>query len=198
MEKPSFIRTLEQKKLILASQSPRRQYLLRELGLNFELKVKSVDEDFSPDLKREEIPLYLSKLKAAAFSNEELESNAIIITADTIVWIENQVLNKPKDSKEAVRMIKFLSGKSHEVITAVTLKSKNKTHSFFAVTTVHFKKMSDEEINYYVDKYTPLDKAGAYGAQEWIGYVGIEKIEGSYFNVMGLPVKELYEELIKF
>lgn len=184
-------------KLILASKSPRRQYLLKELGLSFEIITKEVDETFPSELKAQEIPLYLCEHKANAF-DRELNDNTIVITADTIVWVEGQVLNKPVDYADAVRMLELLSGKMHEVYTAVCLKSKKHTSSFYALTKVYFKHLSPEEIHYYVTNYQPYDKAGAYGAQEWIGYIGVEKIEGSYFNVMGLPVKELYEELLKF
>lgn len=184
-------------KIILASQSPRRQYLLKELGIEFEVKIRDVDEEFPEYLRRYEIPLYLCEKKAAAY-NDDLEDGQLLITADTIVWLDNDPLNKPKDRDDAIRMLNALSGRMHEVITAVCLKSKEKTTSFYAVTDVYFKDLSTEEIEYYVDNYKPFDKAGAYGAQEWIGYIGIDKIHGSYFNVMGLPVKELYEELMKF
>jgi septum formation protein len=184
-------------KFILASKSPRRQYLLNELGLNFEVHTKEVDESFSPDLTAENIPLYLCKKKADAF-DEELADNTIVITADTIVWIEGQVLNKPENYEDAVRMLRLLSGKMHEVYTGVCLKSKNKITTFYALTKVYFKTLTQEEIEYYINNYNPYDKAGAYGAQEWIGYIAVEKIEGTYFNVMGLPLKELYEELLKF
>lgn len=194
---PSSASGILNKKIILASQSPRRQHLLKDLGFDFELKVKEVNEVFSTELKREEIPLYLSQLKANAFEGE-LDEKTIVITADTVVWIEDQVLNKPLDADDAKKMLSLLSGKMHEVITAVTLQSKGKSKSFYAVTKVYFKKLSEDEIDFYVTNYKPFDKAGAYGAQEWIGYIAVEKIEGSYFNVMGLPVKELYEELVAF
>ncbi len=188
---------LKNRKYILASKSPRRQVLLKDLGLEFEIKTKEVDESFSEHFKAQEIPLYLSKKKADAF-DEELDENTIVITADTIVWIDNQALNKPESESDAVRMLKQLSGRKHEVYTGVTLKSKSKTKSFYSLTNVYFKRLQDFEIDYYVKNYNPYDKAGAYGAQEWIGYIAVEKIEGSYFNVMGLPVKELYEELLLF
>ena len=182
---------------ILASKSPRRQFLIKDLGLNFEIATKEVDESFPSELKAEQISLYLCEKKAMAF-DEELNDNTIVITADTIVWIDNQVLNKPENYDDAVRMLKLLSGKMHKVYTGVCLKSKHKIKSFYAVTNVSFKTLSDYEIEYYIRNFHPYDKAGAYGAQEWIGYIAVEKIEGSYFNVMGLPVKELYEELLKF
>lgn len=188
---------LKKMNVLLASKSPRRQYLLKELGLNFEVKTKDVDESFPEHLQAQEIPLYLCRKKADAF-DEELTENTIVITADTIVWVDNQVLNKPEHYDDAVRMLKLLSGKKHEVYTGVCLKSVSKIKTFYAKTDVYFKVLTDEEIDYYITNYNPYDKAGAYGAQEWIGYIAVEKIVGSYFNVMGLPVKELYEELIAF
>lgn len=182
---------------ILASKSPRRKFLLKDLGLHFEVHTKEVDESFPESLKAEEIPLHLCKKKADAF-DRELDENTIVITADTIVWINGHVLNKPEDYEDAVRMLKILSGKMHEVYTAVCIKSKHKTKVFYSLTKVYFKPLSEYEIEYYIKNFHPYDKAGAYGAQEWIGYIAVEKIEGSYFNVMGLPVRELYEELIKF
>ena len=190
---------LKKYELLLASKSPRRQYLLKELGLDFEVRTKEVDESFPDNLKAQEIPLYLCEKKANAF-DEELKDNTIVITADTIVWLPqtNEVLNKPEDFKDAVRMLQLLSGKMHEVYTGVCLKSKNKTKSFSALTKVYFKPLTLQEIEFYINNYKPFDKAGSYGAQDWIGLVAVEKIEGTYFNVMGLPVKELYEELLKF
>ena len=182
---------------ILASKSPRRQFLLKDLGLNFEVHTKEVDESFSPKLVAEQIPLYLCEKKAHAF-DDELADNSIVITADTIVWVDGQVLNKPVDYDDAVRMLKLLSGRMHEVFTGVCLKSNSKMKSFYSVTKVYFKHLTDDEINYYLTNYKPYDKAGAYGAQEWIGYIAVERIEGSYFNVMGLPLKELYEQLMIF
>lgn len=188
---------LKKRRLILASKSPRRQFLLKDLGLNFEVHTKEVDESFSDDLKAQDIPLYLCKKKADAFE-AELDENTIVITADTIVWVNGHVLNKPEDHPDAVRMLKILSGNMHEVYTGVCLRSTHKTKTFYSLTKVYFKPLSDEEIEYYVSNYKPFDKAGAYGAQEWIGYIAVEKIQGSYFNVMGLPLKELYEELLSF
>lgn len=188
---------LKKHHFILASKSPRRQYLLKELGLTFDIHTKDVDESFPEQLKAQEIPLYLCEKKANAF-DAELADESIVITSDTIVWVDGQVLNKPVDKADAVRMLQLLSGKMHEVFTGVCLKSKRKTTSFYACTKVYFKTLSLQEINYYIENYSPYDKAGAYGAQEWIGYIAVEKIEGSYFNVMGLPLKELYEELLRF
>lgn len=193
----SLIKNLSGKKIILASKSPRRKQLLAGLGISFEVKTKEVDESFPAHLKKEKIPLFLCRKKAEAFMGE-LKKNTLIITADTIVWLNNKAVNKPADREEAVEMLKMLSGKMHTVYTAVCIKSLMKTRSFSDETDVFFKKLSKEEIGYYVNKYQPYDKAGAYGAQEFIGYIGIEKISGSYFNVMGLPVKKVYEELMKF
>jgi len=182
---------------ILASKSPRRQFLLKDLGLNFEVHTKDVDESFADHLKAEEIPLYLCEKKAMAF-DAELHDNTIVITADTVVWINGQVLNKPENFDDAVRMLQLLSGNMHEVFTGVCIRSKHKTKTFYSRTAVYFKHLSQSEIEYYINNYNPYDKAGAYGAQEWIGYIAVERIDGSYFNVMGLPLKELYEELLAF
>ncbi|MFH1319825.1 MAG: Maf family nucleotide pyrophosphatase [Bacteroidota bacterium] len=184
-------------KIILASKSPRRQQLLKALGLKFDVRTKKVREDYPSDLKREQIALYLCELKANAFENE-LDKNTLLITADTIVWIDDKTINKPADFDEAVQVLEMLSGRMHEVITGVCFKTRQKTRSFFVVTKVYFKKLTNQEITYYVKNFKPYDKAGAYGIQEWIGSVGIKKIEGSYFNVVGLPIKELYKELMEF
>jgi septum formation protein len=186
---------LKNRNIILGSQSPRRQYLLKELGLEFVTQSKDVEESFPAHLQAQEIPLFLCQKKAAAF---KLADNDIVITADTVVWVDGQVLNKPADYEQAVAMLTLLSGKKHEVFTGVCLKSSTKTKSFYVGTDVYFKTLSVEEIDYYVTNFKPYDKAGAYGAQEFIGYIAIEKFDGSYFNVMGLPVKELYEELLAF
>ena len=183
--------------IILASKSPRRQELLKSLNLDFEIKTKEVEEIFPPALFREEIPVFLSNLKAKAFENE-INANDLIITSDTIVWHENEQLGKPKDANEAQEMLQSLAGKQHEVITAVTLFTKDKKTTFYDVTKVFFKELSNEEIDFYIQNYQPFDKAGSYGIQEWIGFAGIEKIEGDYFNVVGLPMHKLYLELNKF
>lgn len=183
--------------IILGSKSPRRQYLLRELGIQFVIETKDVDESFPEHLQGEEIPLYLCHKKADAFDGK-LKEDTILITADTIVWINGHVLNKPADAEEARTMLRELSGNRHEVYTGVCLKSIKKVVTFSVKTAVYFKELSEGEIEFYVSTYKPFDKAGAYGAQEWIGYIAMERIEGSYFNVMGLPVKELYDELCNF
>jgi len=185
---------LKDYKIILASSSPRRQEIFKELNIPFTVKVKHVNEHYPSNLKGMAITNYLAKLKAKPFKNE-LDTNKIIITADTIVWLNNNSLEKPKDKEDAVKMLKLLSGKMHEVITSVCIKTLDLEKTFSSITKVYFKELSDNEINYYVEKYHPLDKAGAYGIQEWIGFIGVTKLEGSYFNVMGLPIDKLYEEL---
>jgi len=183
--------------IILASKSPRRQDLLKGLGFEFEIRTKEVEEHYPSHLKREDVALFLSELKADAFKNE-LSNNEILITSDTIVCIDDEILGKPEGEKGAIKMLQQLSGKKHEVITAVTLCSAQKKKSFFVTTAVYFKVLTNREIEYYVANFQPYDKAGSYGIQEWIGYIGIEKIEGSYFNVMGLPTHQLYEQLLNF
>lgn len=184
--------------IILASKSPRRQYLLKELGFNFIIDTSfDVDEVYSDSLTKNEIPVYLSELKANAFK-KPIAENEVLLTADTIVWLDGQMVGKPRDREDAVDILRSLSGNMHEVITGVCLRSNRKTKTFTALSEVYFKTLDDDEINYYIDNYQPFDKAGAYGVQEWIGYVGVEKIHGSYFNVMGLPIQKLYVELIKF
>lgn len=185
-------------RIILASASPRRKQLLEGLGLQFSIQPVEADESQWPSsLQAEAIPLYLAEHKSREFPRT-LESDELLITSDTVVWCEGQVLNKPADFSEAFTMLRQLSGKMHEVFTAVCLRSENKKSLFFDRTRVYFRELSDQEINFYITQYKPFDKAGAYGAQDWIGYVGVERIEGSYFNVMGLPLKMLYEELSRF
>lgn len=188
---------LTDKKIILASKSPRRRELLAGLNIPFEVIIHEIDEVFPDGLSMEEIPVYLAKLKALPF-DDELRDDTLVITADTIVWIDGTVLGKPDDYEHAAVMLRQLSGKKHVVVTGVCLTSKEKQVAFSATTDVYFKDLSDSEIDYYLNNYHPYDKAGSYGVQEWIGYIAIERIEGSYFNVMGLPVQRLYEELLKF
>jgi len=188
---------LEHKQIKLASKSPRRQQLLQGLGLSFEVWSKEVDESYPIDLQREEIPLFLASKKADAFRDELTESD-ILVTADTIVWIDGQVLNKPADRAEAIHMISLLNGTTHEVYTGVSIVSRERTELLWDRTGVHFTTLTPTEIAFYVDQYAPFDKAGSYGAQDWIGLVGIDKLEGSYFNVMGLPVNKVYQALKNF
>ncbi len=188
---------LQGKHLILASGSPRRQHFFQELDLEFEIRLKEIKEDYPNHLKKEEITDYLAKLKASPFKNE-LKENDILITADTIVWLNNKAIGKPKNTEDAENMLKTLSGKSHKVISSVCITSAEKQIVFNDVTEVTFKVLSKEEIQFYIKKYQPFDKAGSYGIQEWIGYIGIEKITGSYFNVMGFPVHKFYQQLLIF
>lgn len=185
---------LKGKELILASASPRRKWLMEELGLEFSIHPKNVEEVYPDDLKREEIPMFLSKLKASAFSEQELEGK-IVLAADTIVWLNDRELQKPVDLEDAKRMIRLLSGATHEVYTAITVRTSDQVISDFDRTEVHFRELTEDEIDFYVQKYKPLDKAGAYGIQEWIGYIGIDRIDGCYFNVMGLPLRKVYKAL---
>ncbi len=188
---------LKNNHLILASGSPRRQHFLKELKLDFEIRLKEVDEVYPNHLKREEITDYLSKLKASPFKNELKESD-ILITADTIVWLDNKAIGKPKNEIDAQVMLAKLSAKTHEVISSVCITSNEKQVVFNDITQVTFKELSKNEMEFYIKEYQPFDKAGSYGIQEWIGYIGIEKIEGSYFNVMGFPVHKFYRELLNF
>ncbi len=182
---------------ILASKSPRRQELLKSLGIDFQVQVKAVNENYPPNLPKNEIPVFLAELKSLPFAGS-LKKNDLLITADTIVYLEGEVLGKPATEKEAKQMLRKLSGKEHEVISGVCLTSVKKKRSFYAVTFVRFKDLTDKEINHYVDVYHPFDKAGSYGIQEWIGTIGITRIEGSFYNVMGLPIQKLYTEIQKF
>ena len=193
-----FIPNINNYKIVLASQSPRRHHLLKEIGIEYTVVVKQFgDELYPPNLIRENIAVYLAKHKSSFFDND-IKDNEIIITADTIVWLNNEVLNKPVDFNDAVSILQKISGNCHQVYTGVCLKSNTKMVTFFSCTDVYFRKLTLEEIHYYIEKYKPYDKAGAYGVQEWIGYVGVEKINGSFFNVMGLPIQKLYTELNKF
>lgn len=184
--------------IILGSNSPRRRELLAGLDLDFEVKViPGLEEHYPTTLQPEEIPVFLAKQKAAAYI-PTLPEKTLLITADTIVWNRNEVIGKPKNREEAIRMLQSLSGHEHHVVTGVCLTTTEKQKAFSVISAVKFATLTDEEIGYYVDKYQPFDKAGAYGIQEWIGYVGVESINGSFYNVMGLPVQRLYQELKKF
>ena len=182
---------------ILASRSPRRQQLLRELGINFETRIFDFEEDFPDELSGSEIAEFLAYKKSRYFK-DTISDSEIVITADTIVWCSNEVLNKPSDYSDAFRILKSISGKTHDVITGVTFLSAYGDHTFSETTKVTFADLQDEEIDFYINEFKPYDKAGAYGIQEWIGLAGITSIEGSYFNVMGLPVRKLYAELKKY
>jgi len=187
---------LKNKHIILASGSPRRQHFFNELGLDFEIRIKEVDEIYPSHLTEVEITDFLAKLKARPFQNE-LKSNDLLVTADTIVWLDNKAIGKPKNILEAKAMLSNLSGKTHKVISSVCITTKSKQTLINDTTFVKFKILSKSEIEHYIENYKPFDKAGSYGIQEWIGYIGIEKIEGSYFNVMGFPVHKFYEEMLK-
>lgn len=188
-----FREKLKNHNIILASGSPRRQAFFKELNLDFTIQVKTVDETYPSNLKRSEITDYLSQLKASVFL--DLDENDILITSDTIVWKDEKALGKPKDFGEAKEMLQNLSGEMHEVITSVCFTSKEFQITLNDLTKVWFRNLSDEEIDFYINNYKPFDKAGSYGIQEWIGYIGIEKIEGCYFNVMGLPTRLVYKTL---
>lgn len=179
--------------LLLASQSPRRQQLLRDLGFEFEVLVRDVAEDIPEDLAPRAAAVVISEQKAKAY--DDLSPDFLVITADTIVSIEGEILGKPKDSDDAFRMLRKLAGRTHEVITGVTMFHKGKFRSFAEETRVRFRNLTDEEIRFYIAKYEPFDKAGAYGIQDWIGMMGISGIDGDYYNVMGLPLARLYQEL---
>lgn len=185
-------------RFILASRSPRRQQLLKESGLRFIVSERDFKETFPEHLRGREIAEYLATGKASVFNEEDISGNDIIITADTIVWCNDRVLDKPEGYMEAFEILRQISGNTHEVITGICLKSVRGTHTFSEVTRVTFDDLSDEEIDYYIREYQPYDKAGAYGIQEWIGVVGASHIEGSYFNVMGLPVNRLIREIKAF
>ena len=183
--------------LVLASRSPRRMKLLQETGIPFRLAIPlDVEEKYPDGLDKFQIPVYLAEMKSKAYG--DIPDSEILVTADTIVWHNNQIIGKPKDPEDAFRILTALAGNMHEVITGVCVRKNYKTTSFYSHSEVYFTKLSPEEIRFYIENYKPFDKAGSYGIQDWIGYVGIEKINGSYFNVMGLPVQKLYRELEVF
>lgn len=185
-------------KIVLASNSPRRRELLAGLGIDFTVRViGGIDESWPKELKGEDIPLYISREKSSPYKSQ-IAPDELVITADTIVYVDGEVLGKPADKADAVRMLRLISGRWHEVITGVTLMTADRERSFAVTTRVKFCNLTEEEILQYVESGLPMDKAGAYGIQEWIGYVGVEAIEGSYFNVVGLPVQRLYRELLLF
>ncbi len=185
-------------RFVLASQSPRRKELLAGLGIKFTVEpIKDEKEVYGDELPREAVPEFLARHKSESF-HRELEDDEVLITADTLVYLGDELLGKPKDRGEACAMLRRLSGHTHTVLTGVVLRTRDACASFTDTTEVIFRELSDAEIEYYVDNYRPYDKAGAYGVQEWIGYAGITGIRGSYFNVMGLPVQRLYDELLAF
>lgn len=190
-----MLENLKKYKVILASNSPRRKELLSGLGIDYEVRtLPDVDESYPESLQGADIPLYISKEKADAY-RALLQPGELMITADTIVWLDGRVLGKPKDREDALQMLRDMSGRTHEVFTGVCITTTNWQRSFAAQTEVRFAQLTEEEITYYVDRYQPMDKAGSYGVQEWIGFIGVENISGSYFNIMGLPVQRLYREL---
>lgn len=180
--------------LILASGSPRRQQFFKDLDLDFEIRLKEIEEIYPPELKAHEITNYLAELKASAYEGE-LNPNEILITSDTIVWHNDKALGKPKDEQDAFEILKSLSNATHEVITSVCFKTNEKIEILHEITKVTFNELSEESIRYYLEKYKPYDKAGSYGIQEWIGFIGVSKIEGSYANVMGMPTDKVYKYL---
>ena len=191
----NMLNNLKEYKIILASNSPRRKELLGGLGVTYEVKtLPNIDESYPEGLDAEEIPLHIARNKADAYRSM-MQPNELIVTADTIVWLDGMVLGKPKDEADACRMLRCLSGKTHQVVTGVCLTTLEKQKCFATVTDVTFAELTEEEIKSYVSRYRPLDKAGAYGIQEWIGYIGVQNISGSYFNVVGLPIQRLYTEL---
>ena len=194
----NILPNLNRYKIVLGSNSPRRRELLAGLDIDFEVQViPGIDESFPDTLPAFDVPVYIARKKAEAYI-PSMPADELLITADTIVWTFGEILGKPKDREDAIAMLRKLSGRVHEVRTGVCITTKEKTISFSASSAVSFARLDEEEIVYYVDKYRPFDKAGSYGIQEWIGYVAVEAINGSFYNVMGLPVRLLYQELKKF
>ncbi|MCR5039702.1 MAG: Maf family nucleotide pyrophosphatase [Bacteroidales bacterium] len=193
-----MLSNLEKYNIVLASKSPRRQELLRGMGVKFKVQTKDIVESYPADMALEEVALFLSRQKSMAFEISELPKDFLVITSDTVVIAGKEILGKPKDRADALRMLELLSGRTHHVITGVTLRSVKKMKSFSATSRVTFARLDAEEMAYYVDTFKPYDKAGAYGIQEWIGYVGITGLNGSFYNVMGLPTRRLYQALKGF
>jgi MAF protein len=193
-----MLENLDNYKILLASNSPRRRELLEGIDINYNVvTIPDIDESYPSELKGEQIPEYIARKKAEAYATM-LDDNTLIITADTVVILDGVIYGKPKDETDAINMLEALSGKTHKVITGVCLRSREKEVLFSSISSVTFAKLTLDEIKYYVSLYKPFDKAGSYGIQEWIGYVAVERIEGSYFNIMGLPIQKLYTELKKF
>lgn len=186
---------LKKYNIILASQSPRRRELLKGLKVNFSCQSSDIEESFPDDMPKEKVAAYLSEKKANAI---KLLENDLIIASDTTVLVDGQILNKPSHEEEAIQMLSLLSNKAHEVITGVCIRTAHRTDSFSVSTKVHFKELSLDEMSFYIRHFQPYDKAGSYGIQEWIGYIGISKIDGCYYNVMGLPLARLYQELLEY
>ena len=193
-----MLSNLKKYHIILASKSPRRQELLRGMGVDFEILTKETDESFPSEMPLDEVPKYLSLQKSLAFTDDELPADYLLITSDTVVICEGEILGKPKDKEDAERMLRLLSGKTHHVVTGVTVRSAEKTEAFAVRSNVTFANLDKEEIDFYIEHCKPFDKAGAYGIQEWIGYVGISGLHGSFYNVMGLPTRKLYQTLKEF
>jgi septum formation protein len=190
-----MLENISKYKIILASNSPRRKELLAGLDIVFEVEtLPDVNESYPTNLWKEEIPAYIAKLKADAYRNS-MKEDTLLITADTIVWLAGKVYGKPENEADALSMLRTLSGETHEVITGVCITTRQKQQVFYAVSKVRFAQLEEEEVTYYVKKYKPYDKAGAYGVQEWIGYIGVEQLSGSFYNVMGMPVRMLYSYL---
>ncbi|MDR2808942.1 MAG: Maf-like protein [Tannerellaceae bacterium] len=193
-----MLRNVHKYKVVLGSQSPRRRALLAGLGLEFEVRtLPDIDESFPPSMPADQIPRYIALQKASAYL-PTLAENELLITADTIVHLQRTLLGKPAGKDDAIRMLRLLSGRTHQVVTGVCMCTREKTVSFAVTSSVRFAPLEEEDIQYYVDHFHPYDKAGAYGIQEWIGYVAVEGIEGSFYNVMGLPIQKVYQELTRF
>ncbi len=193
-----MLENLNKYEIVLASNSPRRKELLQRMGVNFKVRTLfGIDESYPDSLRGEDIVCYISRNKAKAYQSS-MAPNELLITADTIVYVDGEVMGKPKNAEQAKEMLHKLSGKTHQVITGATIVTAKRTENFGVTSQVKFTNITDEEINFYVDNYLPFDKAGAYGIQEWIGIVAVEEIKGSYFNVVGLPVQRLYQKLKTF
>ncbi len=193
-----MLTNLKKYNIILASKSPRRQELLKGIGLNFSIMTRDVDESYSKNISVFDVAPFLSLKKAKAFEESELPENYLVITADTVVVVNDKILGKPVDADEARNMLRLLSGKKHSVISGVTIRTAEKIKTFSVTSKVSFDVLDEEEVEHYVKEYKPFDKAGSYGIQEWIGYIGVNNVEGSYFNVMGLPTHKLYQMLKNF
>lgn len=193
-----MLENLKKYNVVLASKSPRRQELLKGIGIEFSVLTKDVDESYSSEMSVYDVAPFLSLKKAKAFNAGELPENYMVITADTVVVVDDRILGKPKDADDAREMLGLISGKKHSVVTGVTIRTDNKVKTFSVVSKVSFEVLDKDEIEYYVNTFKPFDKAGSYGIQEWIGYIGVNHVEGSYFNVMGLPTQKLYKMLKTF